>query len=123
MHIDDRARKFVVVLEGHNKFCVGRSNFGGEGSICHGESCNRSAITSRIGGKVGNGVHRFLLVKVLLVKVIGQLEPCAGGSDLRFAPFLVGSREEDFKGCPCFDSGWQALPGFVVVEEEASLED
>ena len=106
-------RKFGVVLEGHNKFCVGRINFDSEGAVCCCESRGRSAITSRScsGGEVGDGVHRFLLVKVIsqlvlvLVKVISRLETGAGGSDLRFMPFLVSGREESFKGHPCFDSG------------------
>ena len=75
------ARKFGVVLEGHNNFCVGFRNFGGEGAVCCGESRDRSTISSRSGGEVGDGVHRLLLVKVLLVKVICRLEPGDGGSD------------------------------------------
>ena len=103
--------KFGVFLEGHNKFCVGRSNFSGEGAVCCSESCDRSVITSHSGDKVGDGVHRFLLVNVIcrlvfvLVKVISRLEPGASGSDQRFAPFLVISRKEGFKVRPCFSSG------------------
>ena len=129
VQICNRVRKFGVVLEGHNKFCVGRSNFGGEGSVCFSEGRNRSAITSRSSGKVGDGAHRFLLVNVisqlifLLVEVIIQLESGTGSSDLLSASFLVSSREECFKGRPCFACGWQALPGFSVIEEEASLKD
>ena len=113
-------RKFGFFLERHNKFCLGRRKFGGESDVCCSEGRDRSAITSRSGGEVGDGVHRFLLVKVLLVKVISRLETGAGGGDLQFAPFLVGVCEE---GRSCFASGWQALPGFAVVKEEASLED
>ena len=100
VQIFDHARKFGIVLEGHNKFCVVRNNSGGEGDVCRSESRNRSAITSRNGDEVGDGVHRFLLVKVLLVKVIIRLEPGTGGSDLIFAPFLVCVREEVFKSRP-----------------------
>ena len=91
VQIGDRFRKFGVVLEGHNKFCVVRRNFGGEGTVCCSKSCDRSAIASRSGGEVGDGVQRFLLVKLisrlvfLLVKVISRLELGASGSDLRFA--------------------------------------
>ena len=102
---------------------MGRSNFGGEGAVCYSESRNRSAITSRSSGEVGDGIHRFQLVNVLLLKVISRLEPGAGGSDLRFVPFLVGSHKEGFKGCPCFSSGWNPLTGFAVAKEEAILED
>ena len=129
VQIGDRFRKFGVVLEGHNKFCVVRRNFGDEGAVCCSESRDRSATTSCSGGEVGDGVHRLLLVKVIsrlvfvLVKAFSRLEPSAGGSDLRFAPFLVSGCEEGFKGRPCFAIGWQALPGFAVVEEKASLEE
>ena len=129
VQISDCVCKFDFVLEGHNNFFLGRSNFNGEGAVCCSEICNRSAIISHSGGKVGNGIHRLLLVKVIsrlvfvLVKVISRLEPVAGGSDLQFAPFLVIGDEECFKVCPCFASGWQALPGFSVIKEEASLED
>ena len=123
VHIVNCARKCGVFLEGHNNFCMGRNNFGGEGAVCCGEIRDRSAITSCSGGKVGYGVHRFLLVKFLLVKVIGRLEPGSGVSDLRFSPFLVGGCDEGFKVRPCFSRGWQALPGFAVVEEEVILED
>ena len=125
----DHVRKFGFVVEGHNKFCVGRRYFGGEGAVCLSESHDRSAITSRSGGEVGDGIHRLLLIKViirlvfLLVKAISRLETGAGGSDLRFAPFLVSGCEEGFKGRPCFSSRWQALTGFAVVKEKASLED
>ena len=90
---------------------MGRSNFGGEGVVCCSESRDRSAITSRIGDEVGDGVHRFLLVNVIsqlvfvFLKVINRLEPDSSGSDLKFAPFLVSVREEGFKGHPCFASG------------------
>ena len=79
VQIGDRVHNSGVVLEGHNKFCVGRSNFGEEGAVCCRESRDRSVSTSRSGGKIGNGVHRFLLVKVIrrlvfvLVKVISRL--------------------------------------------------
>ena len=65
VQICNLVRKFGVVLEGHNKFCVGRRNFGGEGAVCCSECCNRSATTSRIGGEVGDGVYCFLLVNVI----------------------------------------------------------
>ena len=129
VQICDCVCKFVVFLEGHNKFCVVCSNFGGEGDVCCSEGSDRSAITSRSGGKFGDGVHRFLLVNEIrrlifvLVEVISRLEPGAGRSDLQFGPFLVSGRKGGFKGCPCFASGWQALTGFAFVEEEASLKD
>ena len=127
--ISDCVCKFGIVLEDHNKFFMGRINFGGEGAVSCSDSRDRSAITSHSGDKVGNGVHRFLLVNMILqlvfvlVKVISQLEPDASGSDLQFVPFLVSGREEGFKSRLCFASGWQALPGFAVIEEEASLKD
>ena len=64
VQIGDRARKFSVVLEGHNKFCVGIRNFVGEGAVCRSESRDRSAITSRSSGEVGDGVQPFLVGKV-----------------------------------------------------------
>ena len=105
---------------------MGRINSGGEGAVFCSEGCDRSAIASRSGGKVGYGVNRFLLVNVIsqvfvLVEVIRRLEPGAGSSDLIFASILVSGREEGFKGRPCFSSGWKALLGFAVVEKEASL--
>ena len=63
VQICDCVCKFDVVLEGQNKSCVGRSNIGGESAVCCSEGRDRSGITSRSGGEVGDGVHRFLLVK------------------------------------------------------------
>ena len=122
VQIGNCARKFGFFLERHNKFCLGRRKFGGESDVCCSEGRDRSAITSCSGGEVGDGVHCFLLVKVLLVKVISRSETGAGGGDLQFAPFLVGVCEEGFKGHSCFASVCQALPGFAVVKEESSLE-
>ena len=65
VQISYHVRKFDVVLEGHNKFCLGCSNFSSEGVVCCSEIRNRSAITSRSGGKAGDGVHHFLLVKMI----------------------------------------------------------
>ena len=100
VQIGDHVLKFGVFLEGHNKFCMGCRNFGGEGAVCRSESRGRSAINSHSGGEVGDGVHRLLLVKVIirlvfvLIKVIIPLEPGAVSIDLQFAPFLVISRKE-----------------------------
>ena len=120
---------FCVVPEVQNKFCVGRSNFGSDVAVCCSESRDRSSITSLNGGKVGNGVHRFLLLKVIrqlvfmLVKVISRLEPGASCNDLQITSFLVSGSKEGFKGHPCFAIGWQALPGFSVVKEEDIMEE
>ena len=59
----------------------------------------------------------------MFVEVISQLEPGAGSSDLRLLQFLMSGCEGGFKCRPCYASGWKALTGFSVVEEEASLKE
>ena len=56
LQIRDRARKLV------------------EGAVCRSKSRNRITITSRSGGKVGDGVHLFLLVKVFRAEILDVVD-------------------------------------------------